>query len=156
MPPLDIFSVPVPSNLNVIRGDIARIAFGGPGQEMSLIVNQYTIAYQQNVALQRDLSDPDAVVIVKRFPNPGQITIASLIGSMQELRAFANYYGDVCETAGRNITWIVTAAAADCDTEELRLITHHCTLVNTDISGNAQNPFVGGALTLQFLALEMQ
>ena len=151
----DIFNTTIPSKINVIRGDKAQISFSHDNDLLQLIVNNYTINYTQNIAMQRTLSDPEAIILLKRFADPGTVSIASLTGSVDDIRKFATKYGDVC-TKKNAITWKLTTAGTDCDSDDLKLVTHNCLLLNVDLSGNAQNPFIGDTLTLQFFGLELK
>ena len=157
----DIYNLPIPTKIKVIRGDKARMLFSNDGQGMNLGVQQYTFRYTQRQEIRNDLSDPDTKTLIRGFPDTGTGSFVCTGLTKTALLNFVSKFGDICDVAGNNITVkfktpvSTGTTSGTCNTTSSSLVLHGVWISSLNISVALDNPLINVAFTISFIGLEI-
>jgi len=152
----DIYGSRIPNKLRILRGDRARIMFStGDGAGLNMGIQQYGIRYAQRNDMRPDMSDPDARIIIKGFPDVGQATFVSSGFRKNHLLSFIARFGDICNLAENNITMVVDSPINCEDVNTDTILLRGVWLNSMNLAISLDSPLINATLGLSFISMEI-
>jgi hypothetical protein len=152
----DIFSGGISSTVagGLRLNGYAVMAFDANGAAViGTLVQNYNIAYQQQLTKLRALNTNSAFVVVA--PPNGQCTIASAISGGKEYVQFIKKYSDACTVSNNMLHFkALTTVCATKNWNSPDLTLKGCLISQIQLSQNIQDLVLNSNVQLEFIALE--
>jgi hypothetical protein len=130
--------------------DAARLLFEGGTQDM--LVQSLSIQYKQNVTRLWEVGSGKQYFVAGR--TEGQFTMNRIVGPKPVNKDFMNRYGDVCQIAGKHLTFLLQAGCGTADNRG-RITADGVVLTQVTYQVQAQDMVIQEGISAIFARLEI-